>query len=74
MKTGGLHPLYVKYGRTDDMHTNLKAAIASGLAFLVLVVPGLSDVVHEAGGSEAVVGTVLTINVLSHAAIHYFTK
>ena len=56
------------------MHTNLKAAIASGLAFLVLVVPGLSDVVHEAGGSEAVVGTVLTINVLSHAAIHYFTK
>ena len=73
MKTGELHPLYVKYGKAD-MHTNLKAAVASGLAFLVLVVPGLSDVVHEAGGSEAVVGAVLTINVLSHAAIHYFTK
>ena len=42
------------------MNANLKVVLASGLAFMVLVVPGLSDVVHEAGGSTAVVGAVLT--------------
>ena len=56
------------------MHTNMKAAIASGLAFFVMVVPGLSDVVHEAGGSEAVVGAVVAINVLLHATLHWITK
>ena len=56
------------------MNPNLKVVLASGLAFLVLVVPGLSDVVHEAGGSTAVVGAVVTINVLVHAALHRFTK
>ena len=55
------------------MHPNLKAALASGLAFLVIVVPGLSDVIHEAGGSEVVVAAVLTLNVLVHAAIHAYT-
>ena len=73
MNPGVLHPLYVKYGKAD-MHTNMKAAIASGLAFFVMVVPGLSDVVHEAGGSEAVVGAVVAINVLLHATLHWITK
>ena len=35
------------------MNSNLKVTLASGLAFLVLVIPGLADVVHEAGGSTA---------------------
>ena len=65
--------LLIKHGKTY-MHTNLKAAIASGLAFFVMVVPGLSDVVHEAGGSEAVVGAVVSINVLLHATLHWITK
>ena len=56
------------------MNPNLKVTLAAGLTFLVLVVPGLSDVVHEAGGSTAVVGAVVTINVLVHAAIHQFTS
>ena len=55
------------------MHPNLKVVIASGLSFLVLVVPGLSGVVHEAGGSTAVVGAVVTLNVLAHAVIHRYT-
>ena len=54
------------------MHPNVKVAVASGLAFLVLVVPGLSDVVHEAGGSEAVAAAVATLSVLVHAALHRF--
>ena len=56
------------------MNANLKVVLASGLSFLVLVVPGLSDVVHEAGGSTAVVGAVLTLNVLVHAVIHRFAS
>ena len=55
------------------MHTNLKAVLASGLTFLVLVVPGLSDVIHEAGGSELVVGAVVTLNLLVHGVLHFFT-
>lgn len=54
------------------MNANLKVVLASGLSFLLLVIPGLSDVVHEAGGSTAVVAAAVTLNVLVHALVHKY--
>ena len=54
------------------MNSTLKATIASALALAILVLPGLTDVLHEAGGPDAVAAAVVTLNVLIHGVIHHF--
>ena len=54
------------------MNSTLKATIASALALVILVVPGLTDTLHEAGGPDAVAAAVVTLSVLIHGVIHYF--
>ena len=56
------------------MHTNLKAAISAVLSLIVVLAPGLDDVLHEAGGPAAVTTAVLTLNLLIHGVIHHFTS
>ena len=55
------------------MNTHLKTTIAAVLAFSAMVIPGLSGIVHEAGGPDAVVAAAVTLSVLVHAAIDRFT-
>ena len=54
------------------MNANLKTIIASALSLVILLVPGLSDVIHEAGGSGAVAAAAVTLTVVIHGVIHYF--
>ena len=55
------------------MHTTLKATIASVLSLAILVLPGLTDALNDAGGPDAVAAAVVTLNVLIHGVIHHFT-
>ena len=55
------------------MNTHLKTILSAALTFVLLVSPGLSHIVHEAGGPEAVVAAAVTLSVLVHAIIDRFT-
>ena len=56
------------------MHPNMKATVAAGVSLLVLVVPGLSHVIHDAGGPQAVAAAAVALSVLIHAIVDRFTS
>ena len=49
---------------------SVKAIVAAALPFLVALIPGVSEVVHEAGGQDALVAAAATIAALVGAILH----
>ena len=49
---------------------SVKAIVAATLPFLVALIPGVSEVVHEAGGQDALVAASATIAALVGAILH----
>ena len=49
---------------------SVKAIVAAALPFLVALIPGVSEVVHEAGGQDALVAAAATIAALVGAVLH----
>ena len=49
---------------------SVKAIVAAAIPFLVALIPGVSEVVHEAGGQDALVAAAATIAALVGAILH----